>query len=247
MKILIADDEPLARQRLKRLVEENNPHHVIHADASNGLEALNQCIELQPDLVLLDIRMPIMDGLQTANEISKAKLNTRIVFVTAYNKYALEAFEKNALDYLLKPVKPTRLAQAIEKAAQFNNQPQAIEHATRSLSQPRQQLCAHTHKGLTVLNIQDILFFKADNKYVSATTTSHSVLLEDSLKALEKEFTPLFFRIHRNALVNTKAIQSIHKTSSGQFELKLKGCDELLTISRRHQAELNRFLRQKHE
>lgn len=246
MKILIADDEPLARQRLKRLVEEISPQHVIYADASNGLEALKQCIALQPELALLDIRMPKMDGLQTAAEIATAQLKTHIVFVTAYDEHAFEAFEKNAIDYLLKPVKLARLTQAIEKAAQFNANSSDIRQATQSLSHPRQHLCAHTHTGLKVLNVNNILFFKADNKYVLAATTSDSILLEDSLKALEKEFTAQFFRIHRNALVNTKAIKSISKSATGQFELHLDGCNEILVISRRHQAELNRFLRQKH-
>jgi len=246
MRILIADDEPLARQRLKRLVEEISPDHIIFADAGNGLEALEQCLELQPELALLDIRMPKMDGLQTATEIANAQLKTRVVFVTAYDEYAIEAFNKNAIDYLLKPVKQARLHQAIEKAAQFNNNSTGIEQASLLLSHPRQHLCAHTHTGLKVLNVNDILFFKADNKYVLATTPDDSILLEDSLKTLEEEFSPQFFRIHRNALVNTNAIQSITKSASGQFDLNLKNCEETLIISRRHQAELNRFLRQKY-
>lgn len=246
MKILIADDEPLARQRLKRLVEEISTNHVVYADASNGLEALEQCLELQPELAFLDIRMPKMDGLQTASEIANAQLKTRVVFVTAYDEYAIEAFNKNAIDYLLKPVKQTRLNQAIEKAAQFNGGSIDIAQTAQLLSRPRQHLCAHTHMGLKVLNVNDILFFKADNKYVLAATSNNSILLEDSLKTLEEEFSPQFFRIHRNALVNTNAIQSITKSATGQFDIHLEGCEETLVVSRRHQAELNRFLRRKY-
>jgi len=244
MKILIADDEPLARQRLKRLVEEINPQHSVYADAGNGLEALEQCIKIRPHIALLDIRMPKMDGLQTAAELTDAKLNTHVVFVTAYEEYAVEAFNKNAIDYLLKPVKKERLKQAIEKAAQrstTNN----IKQVTQSIAPPRQQLCAHSHTGIKVLKLVDILFFKADHKYVLAATANDSILLEEPLKALEEEFAPQFFRIHRNALVNINAIQSITKSASGQFNLQLYGCGDTLTISRRHQAELHRLLRQK--
>ena len=245
MKILIADDEPLARLRLKRLVEDINPEHVVYATASNGIEAVAQCIKHRPDLALLDIRMPTMDGLQAASEITKAHPTTQIVFVTAYDEHALEAFDKNAIDYLLKPVKLTRLQQAVEKAARFNTHASAIANPASSTQAPRQHLCAQTHTGLKRLNISDILFFKADNKYVLAATCNDSILLEEPLRALEEEFNEHFFRIHRNALVNISAIQSISKSSAGQFHVHLKGSHETLAISRRHQTELNRLLRQK--
>lgn len=244
MKILIADDEVLARQRLKRLVEEINPSDEVVADAANGLEALEQCIKLQPHIAFLDIRMPKMDGLQAATEILKAKLNTHIVFVTAYDEYALEAFNKNAIDYLLKPVKKNRLEQSLVKINQLNASAGDLKRATQSLLRPRQHLCAHDHNGLKVLKLSDIIYFKADNKYVLASTINDSLLLDESLKTLEEEFGSLFFRVHRNALVNTLAIKAITKTPSGQFNLHLHGVDETLSISRRHRAELNKFLRQ---
>lgn len=245
MKILIADDEPLARLRLKRLVEEISPEHIVYATASNGLEAVDQCLKYRPDLALLDIRMPAMDGLQAASKITKSHAKTQIIFVTAYDEYALEAFDKNAIDYLLKPVKQTRLQQAIEKAVRFNTHSSDVPKPTTSPKPPRQHLCAQTHTGLKRLNISDILFFKADNKYVLAATSHDSILLEESLKALEEEFSDSFFRIHRNALINVGAIQSISKSNTGQFHAHLNGSKEILTISRRHQAELNRLLRQK--
>ncbi len=245
MKILIADDEPLARLRLQRLVEDISSEFVVYATARNGQEAVDQCIEHRPDLALLDIRMPTMDGLQAASEIAKANPKTQIVFVTAYDEHALEAFDKNAIDYLLKPVKLARIQQTIEKAARFNTNASEIAKPTSSAQAPRQHLCAQTHVGLKRLNICDILFFKADNKYVLAVTSNDSILLEEPLKALEEEFNEHFFRIHRNALVNISAIQSISKSSDGQFHVHLKGSHETLTISRRHQAELNRLLRQK--
>ena len=245
MKILIADDEPLARLRLQRLVEDISSEFIVYATACNGQEAVDQCIEHRPDLALLDIRMPTMDGLQAASEITKTQPATQIVFVTAYDEHALEAFDKNAIDYLLKPVKQERLQQAIEKAARFNTHANATAKPASSAKTPRQHLCAQTHAGLKRLNVSDILFFKADNKYVLAATSNDSILLEESLKALKEEFNEHFFRIHRNALVNISAIQSISKSSDGQFHVHLKDSHETLAISRRHQAELNRLLRQK--
>lgn len=243
MKILIADDEALARQRLKRILEEIDPTLDVYADANNGLEALEQCIQIQPNVALLDIRMPKMDGLQAAAEIIKAKLNTHVVFTTAYDQYALEAFDNNAIDYLLKPVKKERLTQSLERIKRLNEPPASPIFSAQPLQNPRQHLCAHTHTGLKVINVSDILFFKADNKYVEASTSNDSVLLDDSLKVLAEEFGDLFFRIHRNALVNINAIKAITKTSTGQPTLLLHGTDETLSISRRHQAELNKRLR----
>ncbi|MBL4743574.1 MAG: response regulator transcription factor [Cycloclasticus sp.] len=245
MRILIADDEPLARQRLKLLAQEICPNSDIYADASNGLEALKQCIELQPDIALLDIRMPIMDGLQAAAEISKAGLQTHVVFVTAYDQYALEAFDKNAIDYLLKPIRKDRLERSIEKISRMAAPPANTDNTTEKLRSPRQQFCAHTHHGLKVVAAQNVLFFKADNKYVLACTANDNILLDESLKKLEEEFSDAFFRIHRNALVKIAAIKTIEKSADGSFEIHLHACDERLTISRRHQAELNRLLRQK--
>ncbi|HIF18393.1 MAG TPA: response regulator transcription factor [Cycloclasticus sp.] len=241
MNVLIADDEPLARQRLKRLVEEIDPTFKVYSDAENGLQALQQCIELQPHIAFFDIRMPKMDGLHAAAEIRNAKLKTHIIFVTAYDEYALEAFNKNAIDYLLKPVKKERLKQSIEKVATINEQQQI--NLPSPLKRPRQVLCAHTHKGLEVLNVKDIIYFKADHKYVQASTTDSAILLVDSLKALETEFSDVFFRIHRNALINVSAIKAISKTADGQSEIHLHGTKETLAISQRHQPALNKRLR----
>ena len=244
MKILIADDEPLARQRLKRLLTDINPEYDISFDASNGLEALNQCIKEKPDLVLLDIRMPSMDGLQAATEIVKAKLNTAIVFITAYDEYALAAFDNNAIDYLLKPVKKQRLEAMLSKVQQFNVSQADMSTTNGLIAPPRKHLCAHSHVGIEVINITDILYFKADNKYVCAVTATTSTLLEESLKSLEKEFEEQFFRVHRNSLINVSAVKLVNKNTEGQYQVILHGIEEPIIVSRRQQAELNRRLRQ---
>lgn len=245
MKILIADDEPLARQRLKRLLEEIDPSFNVYADAGNGVEALKQCISEKPDLALLDIRMPTMDGLQTAIEITKAKLNTSVVFITAYDEHALAAFDNNAIDYLLKPVKKARLEIMLEKAKRFGISQEALIEKLPSHQTPRKKLCTHSHLGTSIINTADILCFKADSKYVSAITATETFLLDESLKTLENEFSQQFFRVHRNALVNVSAIKLLSKDSNGQYQLSLYGLTEPIIVSRRHHAELNRFLRHK--
>jgi len=245
MKILIADDEPLARQRLQSLLTEINPEFTILASAGNGLDALKQCIHEKPELVLLDIRMPKMDGLQAAIEITKAKLNTSIVFVTAYDEHALAAFNNNAIDYLLKPVKKERLKTMLEKVGRISF-PQESKLANLPASpSPRKHLCAHSHLGTNIINLSNILCFKADNKYVSAITAADSYLIDDSLKGLEKEFPQQFFRVHRNALVNIHAIKLLSKDAAGKLLVFITGLSEPIIVSRRHHANLNAFLKNK--
>ena len=244
MNILIADDEPLARERLKRLIEEIDARYKVISLSTNGLEALEICLQKQPDVALLDIRMPLMNGLQVAAELMNVNSNTHVIFVTAFNEYALDAFDKNALDYLLKPIKKDRLAHALAKVSRMN-QPIDNPQAITNLIGPRQHLCAHTHHGLKVINTDDIIYFRAEHKYVQAVSHDDSVLLDDSLKALEQEFHATFIRIHRNALVNISSISSVQKSSSGQLHLHLLGTDTTLIISRRHHAKLNKHLRQR--
>jgi len=243
MKILIADDEPLARLRLQSLLVEINPELTILADASNGLEALEQCIKEKPNLVLLDIRMPKMDGLQAAIEISKAKLNTSIAFVTAYDEHALAAFDNNAIDYLLKPVKKERLETMLEKVKRVSFPQEDSLNRLPASPSPRKHICAHSHLGTNIINLNEVLCFKADSKYTSAMTATDSFLLDESLKALEEEFSQQFFRVHRNALVNINAIKSLCKDNTGQHQVIINGLNEPITVSRRHYTDLNKFLR----
>ncbi|ORU92649.1 MAG: DNA-binding response regulator [Cycloclasticus sp. symbiont of Bathymodiolus heckerae] len=244
MKILIADDEALARQRLQSLLKEISGDFTILATANNGLEALNQCISEKPDLALLDIRMPKMDGLQAAAEIIKANLNIPVVFITAYDEHALAAFDNNAIDYLLKPVKKQRLEAMLEKAKHFRFSPQSSLEQLPLTSTTRKYLCSHSHQGTNIIDLNHILCFKADSKYVSAITATQTFLLDEPLKALEEEFSGAFFRVHRNALVNISAIKLLNKSSAGQHQVILDGLEQPVAVSRRHQAKLGKFLRE---
>ncbi len=229
MKILIADDEPLARERLIRLLQELDIHLSQITEAENGLQVLDLC-EKQPfDLLLLDIRMPEIEGMAVAKKLHKKPPTPAIIFITAYSEYAVEAFGVEALDYLLKPVRKARLEEALKKIPKINPKKQFIQ--------------IHERGNIKQLNIQKILYFKAEQKYVTVYTQEREYLIEESLKSLEKRFLTDFIRIHRNALVAKKAIRGIEKNTKGHFCIRLKSVDVLLDISRRHLATIRQYLK----
>jgi two-component system response regulator AlgR len=224
------------------MVGELMSNYTVCAEAENGLQALTLSIEHKPDVALLDIRMPVMDGLQAAAEISKASPHTAIVFATAYDEHALAAFESNAIDYLLKPVKTQRLQKALEKAQQFGSaQSDSVSSLNRQLLMPRQHLCEHAHTGIRIVKLADILCFKAEQKYVCAMAATESILLSESLKSLEVEFAEHFVRVHRNALIRFSAIRTL-EASKGQHQLLLNQMSEPIDVSRRHLAALRKRL-----
>ncbi len=242
MQILIVDDEALARQRLKSLLGEL-PLQVDILEASNGLEALAICQQQSVQILLLDIRMPVMDGIEVARHLGNLAHPASIIFTTAYDQHALAAFENHAVDYLLKPVKLERLRQALEKAAVLNQaQLQGLQSATAS---PRRHLSAQMQGLMKLLPVAEIRYFQADQKYVTAVSDRDELLLEDSLKSLEQEFATEFLRIHRNALVSLRFIKSLEKGEGGSGLIHLRGVDQALTVSRRHLAEVKRYLKEK--
>ena len=242
MKILIVDDEKLARQRLRGLLEQLDDDHSIIAEASNGREALESWHQNQADLLLLDIRMPGIDGLQVAGELARQKSPPAIIFTTAYDDYALQAFEKNAVDYLLKPIRKDRLQSALAKAVVFSRgQWQGIQQELDN-EITRSHICVHALGNLHLVPIPDIYYFLADQKYVTIKTAACEYLIEDPLKQLEQEFADQFLRIHRNALVSLRHIAELHKDIEGQLTIAFKGMVETLVVSRRHAANVrNRF------
>lgn len=242
MRVLIVDDEPLARQRLRRMVEEVSGAEVV-GEAGDGRAALEACAQRHPEVVLLDIRMPGMDGLEAARHLARLPDGPAVVFVTAYGDYALQAFEAQAVDYLLKPVRAERLAQALDKARRLSTPQLEAVAAADPESPGRSHLSSTLHGNLTLIPIDDIQFLRAEQKYVVAHHARGEALIEDSLTALEAEYGPRFVRIHRNALVARNALAGLEKDADGAARVRLKGCAERLEISRRHLPELRRLLR----
>ncbi len=243
MRVLIVDDEKLARDRLRELLNEIGGHTIV-GEAMNGNEAVERTTELNPDVVLMDIRMPGMDGLEAAMHLMGMENPPSVIFTTAYDQHALHAFEVNAVDYLLKPIRKDRLAGALEKAHKLTlKQLQDINQAQEQPS-ARTHISVHLRGNIRLVPVQDILYFMADSKYVTVRTPAEEHLIEDSLVNLEKEFgEKAFLRIHRNALVATSYIKGIEKSPAGTWQVSLKGLDKRLDVSRRHAASVRRWAR----
>jgi len=242
MKILIIDDEHLARQRLRQVIEELGAATTIE-EGSNGEQALQLCQQHQPDVILLDIRMPGMDGIEAAQHIMKLETPPAIIFTTAYDQYALSAFDAHAVDYLLKPIRKERLAEALESAKRLTKaqmQNLTVEGQTDSR---RQHISARLGGELRLINIVDIRYFLAEHKYVTVRYTEGSVLIEESLRSLEAEFEDIFLRIHRNALVAKSAIEALEKNKSGAHKIRLTGIEETLEVSRRHLPNIRKIMK----
>jgi len=242
MKILIVDDEQPARMRLRGMVQQLNGYEVV-AEAGNGKQALEACQTYQPDVVLLDIRMPGMDGLEAADHLGKLDTPPAVIFTTAYNDYALSAFKSHAVDYLLKPVRKENLQQALIAARRLNRaQLQAIGAAEAEHAEPG-HISARVKNDILLIPVDSIYFFQAEHKYVTVGYVDGEVLIEDSLITLEKKFSQRFMRIHRNALVGIDHIAALEKDKQGHCHIKLKHCDKLLEVSRRHLPAVRKFLK----
>ncbi|MBA6419784.1 LytR/AlgR family response regulator transcription factor [Pseudomonas neustonica] len=246
MKVLIADDEPLARERLARLVSALPGYQVLPDMASNGHETLRLVAELRPDILLLDIRMPGLDGLQAAAKLCESSDAPAVVFCTAHGEYALDAFAVSAVGYLLKPVRSEDLASALAKAQRPNRmQLASLGKASDQgeTGQARSHISARTRKGIELIPIEDVLYFIADHKYVTLRHLGGEVLLDEPLKSLEEEFGDEFVRIHRNALVARRRIECLQRTAMGHSELRLRDLEgETLTVSRRHVPGVRRLM-----
>lgn len=241
-RVVIVDDEPLARQRLQRLLEAI-PGIEMVGEAVSGQAAMTICMESVPDVVLLDIRMPGMDGLETARHLARLPRPPAIIFVTAYGDYALEAFEAQAVDYLLKPVRAERLATALDKARRLAAAQLDTLLAEIPSAAERTHLASQLHGNLRLVPVADILFLRAEQKYVVAYMKDDAVILDESLVSLENEFGPRFVRIHRNALVARHALGGLEKGSDDVVRLRILGRDEQLEISRRQLPDIRKLLR----
>lgn len=243
MKILIVDDEALARGRLRGLVTELGGHVVV-GEAASGKEALAQAAIQQPDVVLMDIRMPEMDGLEAALHLAMLEAPPAVIFTTAYSDHALAAFEAHATDYLLKPIRKEQLERALGKARQLNRVQLSSVRRASSEACVRRYIGARVRGAIQLIPVADIVYFKADQKYVTVRTAATEVLIEDSLRMLEEEFGARFVRIHRNSLVAADSVAALEKDDTGNCLVCLRGIPERLEVSRRHVAELRRYLKQ---
>jgi len=242
LRLLIVDDEPPARERLRSLLDELTGIEVV-GEAASGDQAIELCEQLTPDVVLLDIRMPGMDGIEVARHFAALDQPPAVVFTTAYDEHALEAFDTQAVGYLLKPVRREKLARAVRHAARVAS-PQLRRLAERSqLGRRRGQICARSGQRVTMIPVDDILYFAAGQKYVTVRSRRGEALIEDSLRSLAEEFAPDFVRVHRNSLVALRHVASIERNDEGQLFVRIEGCGEVLPVSRRHAAAALRQIR----
>jgi len=241
LDVLIVDDEPPARERLERLVAELADWGVAGSCGSGG-EALKLVSKLNPSVVLLDIRMPGMGGVEAARHIASLPAPPAVVFTTAYDEYALEAFDAQAVGYLLKPVRKERLEQALRQAGRLSaSQLLEVASADNEVA-PRQNIAVRVRDELRLIPVGDIRFFRADHKYVTVHHADGEHLIDESLKLLADEFAPEFVRIHRSALVAIAHIEAVEKDPQGRPLVRVRDSREMLPVSRRRLGALKRFL-----
>lgn len=242
MKVLIVDDEHLARNRLRRMVDGIGGYSVC-GEAATGRSAIEQVDKLQPDVLLMDIRMPDMDGLEAARHLGNLDCPPAVIFTTAYPDHALSAFETQAVDYLLKPIRQARLAAAL---AQSRRLTRAQVEAFDRRKQPgtRTHICIRQAGDLQLVPVAEVRFLRAEHKYVTVhTAEGRELLVEESLKSLEEEFGESFVRIHRAILVGRTFLAGLVKDSDGSWQVRLSGTDHTLEVSRRHLAEVRRRMK----
>jgi two-component system response regulator AlgR len=245
LNVLIVDDEPLARTRLSQQLTECGRQIDLKliGTVDGGLAALEAVDQLHPDAVLLDIMMPDMGGIEVARHLVARDAPPAIIFVTAFDEHALPAFEVRALDYLLKPVRTERLLEALKRAQRLKRNEPRIEELARTLGTCRSHLTVSERGRLVLVPIEEIVYLRAELKYVTIRTVQKEHLTEESLTALEQEFGDRFVRIHRNALVARATIQGFQRVKpradgdsdagEGHWEVVLKTIAERLPISRR--------------
>jgi len=238
LRVLVVDDEPLARERLRALLSQVHGCEVAGC-AGDGESALADVDALAPDVVLLDIMMPGLDGLETARRLSGVAVPPAIVFVTAHGAHGVDAFDLNAVDYVVKPVRLERLELALQRARQFL--------AGRRLTGgdgTRTHLSSRTRGGVRRIALGDVLYLQADEKYVTVHHPDGELLIEDTLKALEDEFPDRLLRIHRNCLVARTALVELRREPDGRGWAVLRGVPQPLEISRRCLPAVREALRQ---
>ena len=247
MRVMVVDDEPPARERLQQILDDIEGYRCIGA-AATGDEALRLATTERPDIMLIDIRMPGMSGLELARHLNALDQPPAIVFTTAYDEYAIEAFEARAVGYILKPVRRRRLEGALAHAARLA--PATLAAIGSRVDEVRTQLCARRHGELHLIPVDDIDYLEAEQKYVTVHHAGGEDLIDDSLKSLETEFPDRFVRIHRSVLVAVRSIARVERDAEGRSMVVLRADSQdggkALIISRRHVADVRRRLQGGH-
>lgn len=241
MNVLIVDDEPPARDRLRDLLNQLPDYHPC-GEASNGAEALRLAESAPPDIVLLDIQMPGLDGLETARRLAALARPPAVIFVTAYGEHALEALDAQAVAYLLKPVRLERLERALTNASRLNRAQLASLTADRAEA-GRTHIRARLGQRLELIPLADVCYFLADQKYVTVRHRHGEALIEESLKTLETELGTRVMRVHRNALAMAPRIAGLERSADGGAYLIFDNIPDRLEVSRRHLAMVRQFLK----
>ncbi|HKO88471.1 MAG TPA: LytTR family DNA-binding domain-containing protein [Burkholderiales bacterium] len=238
LRLMLIDDEEPARQRLRAVLGDlaaELPHEIV-SEASNGRQALVILETVPADVVLVDIHMPQMSGMEFARHLLRGDKSPALIFVTAHDAHAIQAFEVNALDYLLKPVRGARLLSALQKA-QVLTREKLDAVATQAAEGPRRFLSIAERGRIQLVPVSDILYLRAELKYVTLKTSEREYLIEESLTALEQEFGESFVRIHRSCLVARDRVRGFERASESDegagWAVLLDGCAEKLAVSRR--------------
>ncbi len=247
LRLLLVDDEAPARARLRDLLGDISSEvpSVVVAEAADGRAALEHAQSCGLDVALIDIRMPGMDGVELARHLARLPAPPAVIFVTAFDQYAVQAFELAALDYLVKPVRANRLADALKKARRHADESDRLEKSALAV---RQNLSCLERGRILLVPVAEIIYLKAEQKYVTARTTEREYLLEESLVHLESEFSERFLRIHRNCLVARAAVTGVERApdtgdTEAHWQVILDGATDRLPVSRRQWQQVKTLLK----
>jgi two-component system response regulator AlgR len=234
LRILIADDEAPARSRLRDVLDDLRPAlpSTVVGEAASGAEVLARVQDTEVDVVLLDIRMPGMDGLECASHLRALPAPPAVIFTTAYQEHALAAFDLEAVDYLLKPVRAERLGAALARAHTLSRA--ALQRLRGGA--PRTHFSVASRGRVRLVPVEEVVYLKAELKYLTLRTPEASHIVEDSLTQLEQEFGARFVRVHRNCLVARDRVTGFERDTEGGWNVVLRDIEERLPVSRRHQA-----------
>jgi len=242
LSVVIVDDEAPARSRLRELLADCGMALTVAGEAASGRAALDLLSAAPADLVLLDIRMPEMDGIEVAQHLQGLERPPAVIFATAYDAYAIRAFEVHAVDYLLKPIRMARLKEALARVGGAKPpQPEALRELQRA---PRACLSAQERGKIHLIPIADVVYLKAELKYITVRTAAREYLIEESLTRLEQEYAERFVRVHRNCLVARAAVRGFERADEGgeaNWLVLLSGVEEKLAVSRRQQHIVREF------